>query len=105
MSRITVQQLADEVVAPQYRQPVKTLKEALAAVGWAEVDRPTCCGKEVVMQSFLGDAYFAQCEVCRKFIRDVTGPIFGNGHVTLIDSDTVDLDTDKQWICGTQVGL
>lgn len=98
----SVQDLADDQLAPEYRQPVKTLDEALSSVGWEKVDRPVCCGQEVQIDSFLGDAYFAQCDVCRKFIVDVTGPRFGNGHVTLVDGAKVDLDTDKRWICGTQ---
>ena len=98
----TLQEMADDIVAPKYRQPLKTMDEALAGVGWEKVDRPKCCGEEVDVQAFLGAAYFAQCDACGKFIRDIAGPMFGDGHVSMPDGDKVDLGTDKTWICGTQ---
>jgi hypothetical protein len=102
-AKISLQQFADELVAPEYRQPLKTLAEALAAVCWDEVDRPTCCGAEVEINSFLGAPYFAQCKTCRRFIVDVTGPQFGNSWVTLPDEKKIDgLDTESRWIAGWQ---
>lgn len=107
--KMTVQELADKIVAPEYQQPVKTLVEALAELGWEhkEIEGGTstrCCGQEVEVQNMLGSTYFAQCETCRKFISDVTGPRFSEtgGAVSFIDGDKVDLNTDKTWVCGIE---
>lgn len=89
--KASVQELADALVAPEYRQPVKTLAEALNANGWQYVDRPICCGAEIEISSFIGSPYFAECKTCGKFIVDVTGPRFGNGHVNLPDDEKVNL--------------
>jgi hypothetical protein len=102
MSLRTVQEMVDTIVAPLYRQPVKTLAEALDALGWEHVDKPTCCGSEVRIRSFLGDAYFVQCDVCKKFAVDVAGTSFGNGSVTLTDPKKVDLSTGRTWIAGIE---
>lgn len=102
-ARIPLQQFADKLVAPEFRQRLKTLAEALAANEWAEVERPVCCGSEIEVRSFLGAAYFAQCAACRKFILDVTGPHFGNTFVTLPDKEKIDgLDAEARWIAGRE---
>lgn len=102
VQKISAQQMADDLVAPEYRQPLKTLAECLDIHGWEHVDRPICCGAEIKIDSFIGSPYFAECPTCGKFCCDVTGPRFGNGHVSLIDAEKVDLDTDKLWIAGTR---
>lgn len=95
----TLQEYADDIVAPEFRQPLKTLEEACKANGWEYVDSPKCCGKPIVVHSFLGP-YFATCEECGRFARDVSAPQFGNGCAFCVDSDKVDVDTDVRWISG-----
>lgn len=107
---MTLQEYADATVIEQYRQPLKTIREALAVNGW-DADpfpdnyKPTCCGTEVEVNSFIGSAYRAECAKCGKFIFDVTGPSFGNSWVSVCDSNKVDMETDydKRWIAGTDV--
>src|SRR5580698_4076681 len=85
LTLLTLQEYADSIVAEGYRQPLKTIHEALAVHGW-DVDpfpedyKPICCGHEVECRSFLGDAYMARCKTCGKFVLDVTGPSFGNSY-------------------------
>lgn len=106
---MTMQEYADASLADEYRQPLKTIEEALAVHGW-DVDpipdnyRPTCCGGEVKTQSFLGGAYLAICEKCGRFVFDVTAPTFGNSWVTFPSSDKIDMETDyeRRWIAATQ---
>lgn len=100
ITKISLQEYADQSVAETYRQPLKTLHEVLAINGWPIEDRPLCCGKEVSIRSFIGDAYYAECSVCRKFILDVRGPSFGNAWVNVIDSERVECETDAAWIAG-----
>lgn len=102
---LTLQEYADKVVAEEYRQPLKTIHEALAVHGWdadpfPENYKPKCCGSEVTVRSFIGDPYSAECERCGKFIVDVTSPSFGNSWVSVPDSKQVDLETDfeHRWI-------
>lgn len=105
--RKTVQELADARLAPEYRQPVKTLDDAMDAVGWSlDVDPPTCCGRPVTVSTFIGDAYQAVCETCKRFVFDVTGPEFSNERacVLLPSSDEYDLDTDARWVSGQMTG-
>ena len=97
----TLQEYADDVVAERYRQPLKTVEEACAAIGWPFVDRPECCGREVKVTAFLGGAYFAECETCGRFIRDMTAPVFGNSAAYVLSDEKVsDLSTDRRWIAG-----
>lgn len=98
--KISAQEFADSIVAPEYRQPLKTLAECLDINGWEHVDRPTCCGSEIEIRSMIGAAYFAECPRCGKFAVEVTGPSFGNSSVAFIDPEKVDVDTDKLWITG-----
>jgi hypothetical protein len=101
--KISIQEFADSIVAPEYRQPVKTIDDCLDAHGWERVDFPECCGTPVEIRSFIGSAYFAQCDRCKKFIVDVTGPTFGNSWVNLPDHEKIDMDDDsKRWICGVE---
>jgi hypothetical protein len=110
VSLLTLQEYADQTVAEPYRQPLKTIHEALSVHGW-DADpfpddyKPICCGSEVSIRSFLGDPYFVQCEACKKFLVDVTGPQFGNSWVNLPDGEKIDLETDidHRWIVGQEV--
>lgn len=102
MNKISLQEYADKALDPAYRQTLKSLEEALAALDWPNEDRPKCCEQEVTIRSFLGGAYFAQCECCRKFLADVTGPHFGNSWVQFLDGEKVDIDTPVRWITGTE---
>jgi hypothetical protein len=102
---LTLQEYADAVLDEAYKQPLKTLNEALAVHGWL-VDplpddcKPVCCGEPVECRSFLGGAYLAHCLHCRKFVYDVTGPSFQQSSVSFVDSDRVDLEADPEhrWI-------
>ena len=100
LSKISAQQFADERIAPEYRQTLKTVSEACTANGWADVDHPICCGKPVEITTFIGSPYFAKCKICRKFIADVTGPSFGNSWVQTVSDEKVDMDTEALWIAG-----
>lgn len=109
LSLLTLQEYADSIVAAEYRQPLKTIHEALAVHGWdadpfPEDYKPVCCGAPVQCQSFLGDTYMARCKSCKKFVLDVTGPSFGNSWVSMPDSKKVDLETDmdRRWIAGVE---
>ena len=99
----TLQQFADKVVAPEYRQPLKTVREACEAVGWEFEDKPLCCGKPVIVSNLLGP-HLAECKQCGKFIADVTGPSFSEngGAVRFIDRDKFpeDTDWDRSWVAG-----
>ena len=100
--RISLQEFADRIVAAEYRQPLKTLAEALAVHGWLEVDRPTCCRQPVKITNMLGATYMVECERCSRFIVDVSGPSFEGSAVRFIDSEKIDIDTDYRWIAGRQ---
>ena len=102
---MTLQEYADASVVEKYRQPLKTIHEALAVHGWdvnpiPDDYKPTCCGAQVAIRSFLGSAYEASCGKCGRFIYDVTGPTFGNSSVSICDGTKVDLETDPErcWI-------
>lgn len=99
---ITLQRYADETVHPDYKQPLKAIDEALDALGWAQVDKPECCGKPVEMRSMIGSVYHVECEICGKFAFNVTGPKFSDtgSSVSFLDGNKVDLDTQKVWITG-----
>lgn len=103
----TLQEWADSVVAPEYRQPLKTVREAVAAHGWEFQDKPVCCGQPIEIRAMFGDAYFGQCETCRKFVVDVAGPSFSQtgSSVSFIDRDKFPADTDwaRTWIAGQEV--
>jgi len=102
----TLQQFADAIVAPAYRQPLKTVREAVAANGWEFQDKPVCCGQPITTRAMFGDAYFGQCDICRLFIVDVTGPSFSEtgSSVSFIDRDKFPEDTDwaRCWIAGKE---
>ena len=100
--KISAQEYADQVVAAEFQQPLKTLAECLDRNGWEHVDRPECCGSPIEIRAMFGSAYFVQCKTCGKFAADVTGPSFGNASVCFIDPEKVDVDTDKLWIAGVQ---
>lgn len=95
----SLQEYADDLVAPEYRQPLKTVREACEAVGWEFLDSPTCCGNHVTTHALFG-VYHAECKTCGRFIRDMSAPIMRNSYASVIDSDKVDLDTAKSWITG-----
>ena len=107
---LTLQEYADSIAPERYRQPLKTIHEALAVHGWdvepfPEDYKPICCGAKVECRSFLGDTYLARCASCKKFVLDVTGPSFGNSWVSMPDSEKVDLesDMDQRWIAGVEI--
>ena len=102
MERISLQEYADKIVDPQYRQPLKTLAEAVAANGWEYVDHPICCGEAVSIRDFLGSPYFAECKKCGRFLVDISGPTFGNSWINLPDNNKIVLDIDERWIAGQQ---
>ena len=97
--KISLQAFADSVLAAEYRQPLKSLRGALYAHGWHH-GFPDCCGQRVESQSMFGDAYYAECKCCGRFIADISGPHFSGGAVSFLDSDKVDLDTQVRWIVG-----
>ena len=103
MGKRTIQDLADARLAAEYRQPVKTLEQAVEAIGWALEDRPKCCGEEVEISSFIGSAYQAVCRTCGKFIFDVTGPEFNGRAICLPDQDKYDLDHEARWVSGQEI--
>jgi hypothetical protein len=102
---LTLQEYADQIFGLPYRQTLKTIHEALAVHGWdaspfPENYKPKCCGTEVSVGSFLGSTYRAECEICHRFILDVTGPTFGNSWASFPDPEKVDLEADLEhvWI-------
>lgn len=63
-----------------------------------------CCGAPVTVSSFLGGAHYARCETCGAAIADVTGPQYGNGSMSFMDSDKVDMETEKRWVVVSKSG-
>lgn len=102
----TLQEWADVMVAPAYRQPLKTVREAVEANGWEFVDKPICCGAPITLRSMFGAAYFGQCESCGLFVVDVTGPQFSESgsSVSFIGTDKFPPNTDwtRTWIAGKE---
>ena len=105
-SKISLQDYADSILDLEYRQPLKTLQEAMAENGWELVDKPTCCEEQINIRSMMGLPYFAQCTVCGKFISDISSPKFSETGpaVSFIDQDKFADDTDwnRTWIAGKQ---
>lgn len=108
LTLLTLQEYADATVAEQYRQPLKTIEEALSVHGWLDGPmpdefRPVCCEEKTECKSFLGGAYLAVCKKCGNFVYDITAPTFGNSYVTFPDGEKIDLETDieHRWIAGT----
>lgn len=101
-SRKSLQEFADEIVAPQYRQPLQTAQDVVIINGWQDVESPVCCGEIVTVESMLGSPYHAECRFCGKFARAVDGPNFTGGAVQFLDPDKVDLDTEHRWIVGVR---
>lgn len=104
---MTLAEYADAILPEQYKQPLKTISEALDVHGWKpdpfpEEYKPVCCGQETTCSSFLGSCYSAMCKTCGRFVLDVTGPTFGNSWVSIPDTEKVDLETDYEhrWIAG-----
>lgn len=107
LTLLTLQEYADQSVPEEFRQPLKTIHEALAEHGWdanpiPDDYHPACCGETVECSSFIGSTYLAHCNKCGRFVFDVTGPSFGNSYVAVVDSQRVDLETDMdhRWISG-----
>jgi hypothetical protein len=100
MTKITLQQYADEALSPEYRQPLKTADDVADHHGWGDPASPQCCGAKVGIRTIIGDPYYAECGVCHKFAATADGPSFGNASVRFIDTDKVDIDTDRRWIVG-----
>lgn len=99
-TKISLQQYADEVLAPEYRQPLKTAEEMCALHGWGDPNSPQCCGAPIEIRSMIGDPYYAECKTCRKFGAAMDGPRFGKSSVRFLDGDRIDLDTERRWIVG-----
>jgi len=102
MDKIRAQQVADERW-PQWKQPLKTVHEAMAVHGWPQTDKPDCCGEPIYIESFIGVPYLGGCKKCGKFVVSVDAPEWGNSWVAPIDPEKVDLDTDKLWIAATRI--
>lgn len=97
----SIQDLADEILKPEYRQPVKTIDEAFEAIGWEYVNRPNCCGSPVNIRIFLGAVDSAECSCCGRFVYRVLAPDFGNSWVSI--PENFDHDDPKQWVSGQKV--
>ena len=103
MSEVSeLQRFADATVAPEYRQPLKTLEEAMAVHDWPFVDHPDCCGNPITVRDFIGCPYFGGCNTCGKFVASVDAPQFEGGAVTWPDHSKFPEDTDweRRWIAG-----
>lgn len=98
-----LQEFADQRIDALYKQPLKTLEEALAIHGW-QMGENVCCGEKIEVRDFLGGAYYGGCKKCGKFVADICAPSFGNGSVSFIDTDKFPADTDwnRTWIAGTK---
>lgn len=113
MAKVTLQEMADRMLSEEYRQPLKTVAEALAANGWANesdpedgeaIKIPMCCGVELEAVGMLGQVYHLECHTCGKFAHDVTGPSVGENSVRFVDTEKVDCTgywDDHCWIAGT----
>lgn len=99
----SLQQLADERLALEYRQPVKTLDDACKEIGWNKDDDPLlCCGNQVSIRSLWGGITSAECKTCHRFLWDVTAPeIAKTGSAMLfVDQDQYAVDDAARWISG-----
>lgn len=102
----TLQEFTDAVVLPEMKQPLKTVEDACAAVGWEFEEFPVCCGKRVDVANLIG-AYHAECKICGRFIHDMTGPSFPtSGSVQMFQWEQFPENTDwsRTWISGLRVG-
>ncbi len=83
---------------------VRTIPEGAKALGWDCQDDGDAfhlfceCGTEVQYTHFLGSVFQASCDSCNTSLEDVTGPVFGNSHVTPIDSSKVVVEDPCRWI-------
>lgn len=105
--KISLQEYADKTLDAQWHMPLMTVEEACTKIGWTFENSPKCCGFPVEISSFIGSAYQAVCLECGRFIRDITGPSFGNAWVNLVDPEKVDLETDfqRRWVSGIKPEL
>jgi hypothetical protein len=97
------QRFADARIAPEYRQPLKTVGEALAHIGWPIEDHPHCCGEPVNIRGFLGVCDVAECRLCGKFIARANAPEFGNSWVDLPTID--EPESGRVWLAGVRKGI
>ncbi len=95
---ITIQEHADRIVSMEYRQPLQTIEEACASLGWKFQNKPECCGKPVRLDSII-DVYMAECSDCGRFARDMAGPLMSGGAVQFVDTDRVEV-SGRTWISG-----
>ena len=102
--KISLQEYADQVVAPEFRQTLKSSEEVAELQGWGEPGSPTCCGNPVDVQSSIGCPYHAECKTCGKFAHAMDGPSFSESgsSVTFLDGDKVELATNGVWIIGVR---
>lgn len=100
----TLQEFADEVLAPEFRQELKSSEEVVELQGWGSPAEPICCGKPVPTKSFLGCPYHAECETCGKFAHAMDGPSFSESgsSCTFLDGEKVELATNGVWIIGVR---
>lgn len=59
----SLQVYADKVTHPDFKQPLKTIEEALETMGWENVECPDCCGNPVEIRSMIGSAYYVECPI------------------------------------------
>ena len=93
MAKLTLQEYVDMQVKPEYRQKLKTVREAVLEVGWVWEEYPSCCGKKVEIENWLGVTDKAWCEVCGRTVASVLGPCWSakGNCVKILDSEKVDV--------------
>ena len=100
----TLQEFADLIVEERYRQPLKTLAEALAVHGWPHIRRPRCCGQELEIRGIVGRAYLVHCDTCGRFAASIDGPKISPAGTSMqfLDRDHFpeNTDWDRTWIAG-----
>jgi hypothetical protein len=101
---MTLQEYANTRFLDSLRQPLKTIEEALAVVGWEVVDKPTCCGSEVEIRGMLGVADHGECKRCGRFVHSIDAPEFSEhgSACYFLDREKFSPETDwnRIWIAG-----
>ena len=87
-------------VAPEFRGELIDFEEALKQNGWSEGESSTCCGQKLKIDNFIGSTVYAECEKCKKWMLDITGPDYSNGAVMLVDHAKYDTSDPKRFIVG-----
>lgn len=94
---ISLQQFADETLAPEYRQSLKGPKALIDEMGWGDVDAPMCCGERLRVTSWIGVPYKSECQKCGALAVAVDGPMFENSTCRFLDPEKVDMSTENRW--------